>query len=66
MYWQCKRMSLLFLQKKVTREKRIPFEVSLDPFYESNNIAHLERIMKEIKEGECSWIIQNVIMGKKF
>ena len=24
--------------KKMTREKRIPFEVSIDPFYSKNNI----------------------------
>ena len=30
--------------KKMTREKRIPFEVSIDPFYSENNIKHLEKI----------------------
>ena len=29
--------------KKVGREHRIPFEVSMDPFYSENNVAHLRR-----------------------
>ncbi len=37
--------------KKVVREKRIPFDVSIDPFYSEANIAYLERITKEIEEG---------------
>ena len=26
--------------KKVSREKRIPFDVSIDPFYSESNIRH--------------------------
>lgn len=29
--------------KKVAREKRIPFELSADPFYSESNMAHLRR-----------------------
>lgn len=29
--------------KKVGRERRIPFEVSVDPFYNEENLAHLRR-----------------------
>ena len=29
--------------KKVSRERRIPFEVSADPFYPESNMAHLRR-----------------------
>ncbi len=36
--------------KKMTREHRIPFEVSVDPFYSDANIEYLERITKEIDE----------------
>ena len=34
--------------KKVGRERRIPFEVSADPFYSSANQAYLERIQRDI------------------
>lgn len=37
--------------KKVSREKRIPFDVSVDPFYSENNIRHLEKKMEEYKAG---------------
>ena len=31
--------------RKLTREKRIPFEVSVDPFYSEANIAHLKKVI---------------------
>ncbi len=39
--------------KKVGREKRIPFEVSVDPFYSDSNIRYLERKKREIDEGRA-------------
>lgn len=36
---------------KVGREKRIPFEVSVDPFYSKENIDYLEHKMREYKNG---------------
>ncbi len=39
--------------KKVSRERRIPFEVSADPFYSESNIRYLERKKKEIDEGRA-------------
>lgn len=41
----------LFL-KTVVREKRIPFELTADPFYSRNNINYLESIVKDIKDGK--------------
>lgn len=35
--------------KTVTREKRIPFEVSADPFYSASNMKHLQRAIAELK-----------------
>ena len=37
--------------KKVGRERRIPFEVSADPFYSAENIAELERRVANVKNG---------------
>ena len=37
--------------RKVTREKRIPFEVSLDPFYSEANLAYLKKVTREIDSG---------------
>ena len=39
--------------KKVGREQRIPFDVSVDPFYSDSNIRYLERKKKEIDEGRA-------------
>lgn len=41
---------------KVSREKRIPFEVNADPFYSAENMAYLSRIAAEIdsEKGQSS------------
>ena len=39
--------------KKVGRERRIPFEVSADPFYSDSNIRYLEAILQDIKNGKA-------------
>lgn len=38
--------------KKVSRERRIPFEVSADPFYSESNLRYLERKMEEYRAGQ--------------
>ena len=35
--------------KKVGQERRIPFEVSADPFFSESNIRYLEKKMEEYK-----------------
>jgi len=37
--------------KTVGRERRIPFEVSADPFYSAANIRYLEKKMEDYKAG---------------
>lgn len=37
--------------KKVGREHRIPFEVSVDPFYSESNVAHLRRGVAALNAG---------------
>lgn len=39
--------------KKVSREKRIPFEVSVDPFYSESNLRYLARVKRDIDEGRA-------------
>ena len=38
--------------KKVGREHRIPFEVSVDPFYSESNIGYLEEKLAAYKAGK--------------
>ena len=38
--------------KKVAREKRIPFEVAVDPFYSESNLAHLRRGVAALNAGQ--------------
>lgn len=38
--------------RKMAREKRIPFDVSIDPFYSENNIKALNKSAKQLKEGK--------------
>ena len=39
--------------RKMTREKRIPFEVSIDPFYSESNIKYLEEVVEDVKTGKA-------------
>ncbi len=44
--------SIYYICKKVGREKRIPFEVSVDPFYSESNMAHLRRGIAALNNGK--------------
>lgn len=37
--------------KKMGRERRIPFEVAVDPFYSGENLAHLRRSIASLDDG---------------
>ena len=39
---------------KVGRERRIPFEVTADPFYSAENIAELERRIHSVNNGSAT------------
>ena len=39
--------------KKVIREQRIPFDLSLDPFYSKPNIQYLEKVTQEIDSSKA-------------
>lgn len=41
--------------KKVNREKRIPFDISVDPFYSESNIRELKRRMEDIENGTADY-----------
>jgi len=47
--------------KKVSREKRIPFEVSADPFYSESNMKYLEKIIAEIDAGRAKLVEHDLI-----
>ena len=36
--------------KKMCREKRIPFEVSIDPFYSASNLRAIEESIEQIQQ----------------
>ena len=43
--------AITILAKKMTREKRLPFEVSMDPFYSASNMAALNHSIEEMRQG---------------
>lgn len=47
--------------KKVNREKRIPFDISVDPFYSESNIRYLENIVRDMREGKAHFAEQDLI-----
>ena len=54
----CKEMGLsmtsafTIFATKVSREKRIPFEVAVDPFFSEANISRLHKAIADIKAGK--------------
>ena len=38
--------------KKMSREKRIPFEVSVDPFYSESNMRALRESLNQLEQGK--------------
>ena len=41
--------AITMLAKKMTREKRIPFEVSVDPLYSDENMARLRKSIAQME-----------------
>ena len=41
--------AITMLAKQMTREKRLPFEVSVDPFYSEENLARLRRSIAQME-----------------
>ena len=41
--------AITMLAKKMTREKRLPFEVSVDPFYSEENLARVRRSIAQME-----------------
>lgn len=44
--------AIMIFAKKVTREKRIPFDVSVDPFYSDSNMKALQRSKEQLASGQ--------------
>ena len=44
--------AITMLAKKMTRERRLPFEVSIDPFYSESNQKALKNSIEQAKHGQ--------------
>ena len=42
--------AFVIFAKKLTRERRIPFDVAIDPFYSSENMQALLESLEQLKE----------------
>ena len=45
-------VAITILAKKMIREQRIPFEVSIDPFYSQSNTAALRKSAQQLRAGQ--------------
>lgn len=63
----CKEMGLsmtaafTMFATKVSREKRIPFEITADPFYNEKNLAYLEQVISNIENGKAHLVEHELI-----
>ena len=49
--------------KKVSREKRIPFDVCVDPFYSESNVRYLEKMVHDVQSGQAHVAEHELIEG---
>lgn len=47
--------------KKVGRERRIPFEISADPFYSESNMRYLTKVIDGIEDGSRPLVEHDLI-----
>ncbi len=63
----CKEMGLsmtaafTMFATKVSREKRIPFEISADPFYSESNMNYLRSVISDIESGKAKLVEHDLI-----
>lgn len=63
----CKEMGLsmtaafTMFATKVSREKRIPFEITADPFYSEKNLMYLENVISNIENGKAHLVEHELI-----
>ena len=46
---------------KVTKERRIPFEITADPFYSESNMKYLEKVIADIESGKAKLVEHDLI-----
>ena len=44
--------AIMIFARKVTRERRIPFDVSIDPFYSDSNMKALKTSKEQLASGQ--------------
>ena len=47
---------------KVGRERRIPFEITADPFYSESNMRYLEKRIADIENGRAK-LVEHQLIG---
>lgn len=47
--------------KKVAKERRIPFELSAEPFYTEENISYIYKVINEIESGKAKLVEHDLI-----
>lgn len=47
--------------KKMTREKRIPFDVAVNPFYSESNMTYLKKVIDDIESGKAVLVEHELI-----
>ena len=47
----------------MSREKRIPFDVCVDPFYSESNMRYLEKMVHDVQSGQAHFAEHELIEG---
>ena len=55
--------AITILAKKMIREQRIPFEVSVDPFFSASNTEALLRSKEQLEKGQTTQVTLDALEG---
>ena len=47
--------------KKISRERKIPFDISEDKFYSENNVNYLKQVMKDVQNKKAHFAPHKLI-----
>lgn len=51
----------IFATKGFARERRIPFEITAEPFYSESNMKYLEKVIADIESGKAKLVEHDLI-----
>lgn len=53
--------AIIMYLKQISREKRLPLTLSVDPFYSEENMAELRRRISKLESGKAPLVLHDIV-----